>query len=344
MLYDNKEKLIAYQKELEKSKQLQKDLELLRSETQKISQARNSLSLIRKNQLLQESLNLEEAIRKKDFLAVSQHSKNITKIEKEIKKYKKVVSASNKINSLFQTNSELNLKINNKIEAMALREAKAVNFVSQKIAQARNKIDDLQLSKMKNAYKEEKYKLDEKVDNYKNLYGKNIPSKGTRTGRDLEKNQNEAKTNEKNIIDTTETNKKNILDKKYVKDYYVTNNGGVTLYTHRTKDLQVRDNGYRLTVSGSQSVEEEVKAMLDVAKAKGWDLSKVRAHGSSSFKREVKRQLKFEIERQKGKAAEKEIKKTDSFSKLDSMKKNEQNDMKNLKKEKSAENQYSISS
>lgn len=107
-----------------------------------------------------------------------------------------------------------------------------------------------------------------------------------------------------------------------LKNYDIRKTAAVTYYTNKTTGAEVKDTGTVLSAKNG-SHKESASAMIEVAKAKGWDLSKVQARGSAEFKAEVNRQITKELEKQKTPQS----KGADAFKQLDDMKKrSQQND------------------
>ena len=76
--------------------------------------------------------------------------------------------------------------------------------------------------------------------------------------------------------------------------------------------------------------------MIDVAKAKGWDLNKVQAQGSPEFKKEAQQQIKQELQRQKQvqqQQQKEQQKPKNNMAQLDKMKQNEKQNKVEIKKD-----------
>ena len=61
-------------------------------------------------------------------------------------------------------------------------------------------------------------------------------------------------------------------------------NTGYTIITNKKKNIKVLDKGNKIVATGS-NLEEQAKIMIELAVAKGWDLSKVRVTGDEEFKK-----------------------------------------------------------
>ena len=61
-------------------------------------------------------------------------------------------------------------------------------------------------------------------------------------------------------------------------------NTGYTLIQNKKKNIKVLDKGNKIVATGS-NLEEQAKIMIELAVAKGWDLSKVRVTGDEEFKK-----------------------------------------------------------
>ena len=63
-------------------------------------------------------------------------------------------------------------------------------------------------------------------------------------------------------------------------------------FIHKAKDIKVTDLGDKITANAStKNLEEKVKLMIDIAIAKGWNLSSINITGSDAFKKEAYRQI-----------------------------------------------------
>ena len=60
------------------------------------------------------------------------------------------------------------------------------------------------------------------------------------------------------------------------------------------KGIDIEDQGNRIVAKG-KNLQEQIKLMLDIAEAKGWDLKTIQVNGNEEFKREAYRQIKERI-------------------------------------------------
>ncbi len=122
----------------------------------------------------------------------------------------------------------------------------------------------------------------------------------------------------------------NELNKDLLKDYTIKKeNDKVTTYKCNKSGSTIEDDNISLTIrdiNNNMSDKDKAKALIDVAKAKGWDISKVEVFGSGPFKVEFEKQLKAELEKRN--VNKKEL---NSFEKLQAMK-NKEVDFKELQK------------
>jgi len=87
--------------------------------------------------------------------------------------------------------------------------------------------------------------------------------------------------------------------KKYIplkeKGYYIKKDQEKVNIRNFKKRINIEDKGNILIARG-KNLQEQVKLMLDLAEAKGWDLRKIRIDGSPEFKKEVLRQIKERLQ------------------------------------------------
>jgi hypothetical protein len=79
-------------------------------------------------------------------------------------------------------------------------------------------------------------------------------------------------------------------------------------FIHKKKNIEVTDLGDKIisnSDNNSKNLEEKVKLMIDIATAKGWDLSTLRISGSDAFKKESYRQIANIIKQKKETLVEK---------------------------------------
>jgi len=88
-----------------------------------------------------------------------------------------------------------------------------------------------------------------------------------------------------------------------LKGFFIdTNNKNNIKIINKNKKIHIRDTGTQiLSTSNGANIEEEVKIMLDIARAKGWEFHSLRVRGSEKFKKETYRQIALEIEVKKKK-------------------------------------------
>ncbi|MCT7567838.1 hypothetical protein [Aliarcobacter butzleri] len=104
-----------------------------------------------------------------------------------------------------------------------------------------------------------------------------------------------------------------------LRGYYVkTDETGVdnTTFINHSKGIKVQDKGDEIiSYSNVDSIEEEVRLMIDISLAKGWDLLEIEIDGTPEFIKEAKKQILKKIEEQNQvqvkKQEKKELKKVD---------------------------------
>lgn len=141
-----------------------------------------------------------------------------------------------------------------------------------------------------------------------------------RENEELEKRENE------NSITNDETYQQKIFYQQYenqvkdkLKGYYVDqkNQNGVK-FTNRAKNINIIDQGNTISSESSdeKNMSERVKLMIDIAKAKKWDLNSLYIKGGKEFRAEMKKQIDLETQKKKKKIEEKEKKEDLSMEKL----------------------------
>lgn len=71
-----------------------------------------------------------------------------------------------------------------------------------------------------------------------------------------------------------------------------TKDSEVVTFIHKEKEITVKDQGDKITANSStKNLEEKVRLMIDIAKAKGWNLATVDITGSETFKKEAHQQI-----------------------------------------------------
>ncbi|MFX4275423.1 hypothetical protein ACN2EP_06425 [Aliarcobacter butzleri] len=104
-----------------------------------------------------------------------------------------------------------------------------------------------------------------------------------------------------------------------LKGYYVkTDESGSdnTTFTNHSKGVKVEDKGDKIvSYSNANSIEDEVRLMVDIALAKEWDLLDIQVDGTPEFIKEAKKQILQKVEEQNQvqvkKQEKKELKKVD---------------------------------
>lgn len=101
-----------------------------------------------------------------------------------------------------------------------------------------------------------------------------------------------------------------------LRGYYIkTDESGLidnTTFTNHSKGVKVEDKGDEIvSYSNADSVQEEVKLMIQVALAKGWYLLEIQVDGTPQFIKEVKKQILQKIEEQNQTQEKKELKKVE---------------------------------
>ncbi len=85
-----------------------------------------------------------------------------------------------------------------------------------------------------------------------------------------------------------------------------------TTFINRSKGIKIEDKGDEIvTYSNTDSIEEEVKLMIDIAIAKKWNLLEIQVDGSPEFIKEAKKQILQKVEEQNKKGEKKELKKVE---------------------------------
>lgn len=86
-----------------------------------------------------------------------------------------------------------------------------------------------------------------------------------------------------------------------LKGYYVKTDTGAdnTTFINRSKGIKVEDKGNEIvSYSNVDSVQDEVRLMVDLALAKGWKLLEIEVNGTPQFIKEAKKQILQKIEEQ----------------------------------------------
>lgn len=111
----------------------------------------------------------------------------------------------------------------------------------------------------------------------------------------------------------------NIQDK--LKGYYIkTDDTGIdnTTFINKSKGIKIEDKGDEIVSHlNSDLIEDEVKLMIQIALAKGWDLLDIEVDGSAQFIKESKKQILKKVEEENKKEIKKVENPTRSVSALD---------------------------
>ena len=103
------------------------------------------------------------------------------------------------------------------------------------------------------------------------------------------------------ILKTHLYSRSNELNKDLLKNYTIKKkNEKITTYKCDKNGATIEDDNISLTIrdiNNNMSDKDKAKSLIDVARAKGWDISKVEVFGSGSFKVEFEKQLKAELEK-----------------------------------------------
>lgn len=79
-----------------------------------------------------------------------------------------------------------------------------------------------------------------------------------------------------------------------LQNYYVKVVNDIVYITSKTQDIDIVDYGDVIEAKG-KNIKEQVKLMLDIATAKGWDLSQIEVNGSQEFKEESFKQIEARL-------------------------------------------------
>ena len=276
-------------------KDTEKRLSEIRKQTLRVIKTRKAIEKYRKEELKDIQENFKEAIKNKDKIKIKEFAKDIVKVENEIKNAKKLSLQTHKIMSLTKTNKALNERINERMGIMAMREAKARNVFTRASARIYNKFSGMKLNHMLNKSDKQQLKLKNSIEEYNKKYQTAFTYKRELMNDSLNIQKQNVKSN--NFTSVEAYKKRDIVNKDFIKDYQKTVEKGKN--TYQKDDVKVIDNNYSLTVKGGTE-KEQVKALLDVARAKGWNLEKIEATGNKEFKEEFKKQKNEILAKQKG--------------------------------------------
>lgn len=114
------------------------------------------------------------------------------------------------------------------------------------------------------------------------------------------------------ILKTHLYSRANELNKDLLKDYTIKKkNEKITTYkcNKNGATIEIEDDNISLTlrdINSNMSDSDKAKSLIDVARAKDWDISKVEVFGSGFFKVEFEKQLKAELQKNQEKTKNKE--------------------------------------
>lgn len=80
-----------------------------------------------------------------------------------------------------------------------------------------------------------------------------------------------------------------------LKHYYVEVKEDAVSITSKKHEVTIVDYGHEIEAFG-ENIQEQVKLMLDIAQAKGWDLQALDIEGSDEFKEEAFKQIEQRLE------------------------------------------------
>ena len=75
-----------------------------------------------------------------------------------------------------------------------------------------------------------------------------------------------------------------------LKGFYVVDKKDYVQISSKAKNINIKDDGTTITGTGTNN-QEQVKIMLDIAEAKGWNLATIKIDGSKEFKKEAIKQI-----------------------------------------------------
>ena len=226
------------------------------------------------------------------------HEKKTELAEKSKKKplFEKIGLTSTKkdeeIEKLQKTNKKLRIKLK-QAEAKIKGIEKQKPEIIQYIQNLKAKIESLEQQKPKEIEKIIEVPKVEYVENPVNIELK-------RKIRELEQELNKHK--KENEISTKHSFQHLLFFKQYkalittdLSSYFVKSQGEKTVFKSQKKRVEVVDNGDRLLAKNT-NIQEQVKLMLDIAKAKKWNLKTLIINGSDQFKSEAKKQISERLE------------------------------------------------
>ena len=239
-----------------------------------------------------------EALARKKELTISDLKTELAEKSKKKPLLEKIGFTSNakdeEIEKLTKINRKLKSRLkqaNSKIEAIEKQKPDIIEYIKDLQAQ----IESLEKQKQKEKIVEKIVEMPkiEYVENPVNIELK-------RKIRELEQELNKHK--KENEISTQHSYQHLLFFKHYkalvttdLSDYYVKSQDQKTIFSSKKKNVEVHDAGDRL-VAKSTNIQEQVKLMLDIAKAKKWDITTLIINGSDEFKNEAHKQIAERLE------------------------------------------------
>lgn len=126
-----------YQNLLQRRLEAQQRIERMRSEVNRAHDSRRSLERLTIDRVTANRESLAEAVRQRDYKAIARHSKENAALNQQLKTLKRVERSQTKLNALVVKSEAINRKLQDRVHAMAMREATATSTVTQKIAQVK---------------------------------------------------------------------------------------------------------------------------------------------------------------------------------------------------------------
>ncbi len=237
--------------------------------------------LARKKELTISELETELAEKSKNKPLLEKLGLTSTKKDEEIEKLTKI---NRKLKSRLK-------QANSKIEAIEKQKPDIIEYIKDLQAQ----IESLEKQKQK-----EKIVEVPKVEYVEKIVENPVNIELKRKIRELEQELNKHK--KENEISTKHSFQHLLFFKQYkalittdLSSYFVKSQGEKTVFTSQKKSVEVIDTGDRLLAKNT-NIQEQVKLMLDIAKAKKWNLEKLQINGSDEFKNEAKKQIAERLE------------------------------------------------
>lgn len=142
-------RLEAYQEQLRAVQKHQNTLRNLRQQIKRVETRLQYLQKGRDAQLKDKESAIKKAIKSKDYKAVRTLTKEYRAMAKEAKVFDKLAKTSYRLVQATTKSAELNKAIENTLERMAMREARATNAFTQQFAQFRNRFDRVKVEALK---------------------------------------------------------------------------------------------------------------------------------------------------------------------------------------------------